>query len=156
VIVNGTEQRISVEPGLSLARVLRERLGITSVKLACERGECGSCTVLHGDLPVMSCVFPAQLVREPVTTVDGLAEESRALREELAERGGFQCGYCTPGQVVHGVALLRAGLPDDPEDARDHVRRALAGNICRCTGYVGIVEALIAASGAGEGGASAS
>jgi aerobic-type carbon monoxide dehydrogenase small subunit (CoxS/CutS family) len=114
------------------------------VKLACERGECGSCTVLVGDKPVMSCTLPVQLVSEPVTTVDGLAEETRALREEFAERGAFQCGFCTPGQIVHAAAILRAGLPEEPAAARAHVRHALSGNICRCTGYVAIVEAVMA------------
>jgi aerobic-type carbon monoxide dehydrogenase small subunit (CoxS/CutS family) len=132
--------------------VLRDQLGITSVKLACERGECGACTVLLGDRPVLSCVTPAQLVRDSVTTVDGLAEESRELREELADRGGFQCGFCTPGQVVLAVALLREGLPDEPAAARENVRRALSGNICRCTGYVGIVDAVVATARSRGGG----
>lgn len=144
LLVNGSERAVSVEAGTNLAQVLRDQLGITSVKLACERGECGSCTVLVGDRPVVSCVMPAQLVREPVTTVDGLADESLDLREELAERGGFQCGFCTPGQVVRAVALLREGLPEDPAAARVNVRHALSGNICRCTGYVGIVDAVVA------------
>ena len=96
MVVNGDEHGVRVEAGEMLAQVLREQLGITSVKVACERGECGSCTVLLGDDPIAACITPAQIVDEPVTTVEGLADESRQLREALADRGGFQCGFCTP------------------------------------------------------------
>nr|WP_218891275.1 2Fe-2S iron-sulfur cluster-binding protein [Actinomycetospora corticicola] len=128
----------------SLATVLRDQLHLTAAKVACGRGECGACTVLIGGRPTMSCITPAALVREPVETSEGLAEESRDLRARFADTGAFQCGFCTPGQVVHACALLRAGLPTDDEAGRDHVRQALSGNICRCTGYQAIVESVCA------------
>lgn len=153
--VNGVERSVDLSQAVSLAAVLRDELDLTSVKLACERGECGSCTVLMGDLPVNSCMIPLALVSGPVTTVEGLEDESRQIREALADRGGFQCGFCTPGQVVHAVSILRGEIPADPIRARELVRRQLSGNICRCTGSVPIVEAVlevIAARGQVDGG----
>ncbi|GAA3411549.1 (2Fe-2S)-binding protein [Streptosporangium vulgare] len=140
--VNGTTRAVRTAPGTTLASLLRDQLGLTSVKLACERGECGTCTVLVGGRPRLSCVTLAALVDEEVTTAEGLAEESADLRAAFADRGAFQCGFCTPGHVVHATALLRGGLPAAPERAARHVRRELSGNICRCTGYTAIVEAV--------------
>ena len=145
--VNGRAVRPEIRPAETLLDVLRNQLGLTGAKDACGRGECGACTVLVGGRPVMSCVTFAACVGEPVETIEGLADESRSLREAFADCGAFQCAYCTPGMVVHGVALLRGGLPD--RDAE--IRHALAGNICRCTGYQGIVAALRSAAG-GSGG----
>ncbi|MEU0480497.1 2Fe-2S iron-sulfur cluster-binding protein [Streptosporangium sp. NPDC006013] len=140
--VNGTTRAACTAPGTTLASVLRDQLGLTSVKLACERGECGACTVLVGGRPRLSCVTLAVLVDEEVTTAEGLAEESADLRAAFADRGAFQCGFCTPGHIVHATALLRSGLPAAPERAAPRVRRELSGNICRCTGYAAIVEAV--------------
>ena len=137
--VNGRAAEIEIEPGDSLLDVLRDRLRLTGAKEACGRGECGACTVLVGGTPVMSCVALAMLVRGDVTTIEGLADEARDLREAFADAGAFQCGYCTPGQIVRAAALLRQGTP-----AAEHaVRFEMSGNICRCTGYTQIVDAIL-------------
>jgi aerobic-type carbon monoxide dehydrogenase small subunit (CoxS/CutS family) len=150
--VNGRVVDVDVTGLVPLSTVLRDQLGLTATKVACGRGECGACTVLVDGRPRMACTTPAALVRGPVWTSEGLAEESRDLREAFAERGAFQCGFCTPGQVVHAVALLRAGLPGDDAERRRHVQRQLSGNLCRCTGYQGIADAVcaVAAQRVGE------
>lgn len=148
LVVNGETVEVDTTGMPSLATVLRERLGLTAAKVACGRGECGACTVLVGGRPVMGCITPAVLVREPVETSEGLAAESADLRACFT--GAFQCGFCTPGQVVHATALLRAGLPPGEEERRDHVRHALSGNICRCTGYQAIVSSVCAVADARE------
>ncbi|MGH3762974.1 (2Fe-2S)-binding protein [Actinophytocola sp.] len=145
--VNGNETVAAADAADSLLTVLRERLGLTGTKEGCGRGECGACTVLVSGRPVLSCLLRAGMVDGPVETIEGLVEESAPLRRAFADHGGFQCGYCTPGQIVRGVALLREGLP--PGD--DRLRAAMSGNICRCTGYTGIVAALRAASGRPSG-----
>ena len=124
-------------PDERLIDVLRAR-GLTGTKEGCGRGECGACTVLIDGRPVLSCITLALRVQGNVETIEGVAEEARPLREAFADHGAFQCGFCTPGQIVRGVSLLRRGLPERD----DALRRALAGNICRCTGYAGIVRAL--------------
>lgn len=136
--VNGTAREIQTQPDTILLDVLRDDLGLTGTKDSCRRGECGACTVLVGGRPVLACLALMALVAEPVETVEGLAEESRRFREAMADCGGFQCGYCTSGMVVRGVSLLRAGLPE--EEAA--LARAMVGNLCRCTGYRAILEAL--------------
>ena len=135
--VNGRPIEIGVEPDDRLLDVLRDRLGLLGTKEACGRGECGACTVLVRGRPVMSCLVLAARV-DSVETIEGLREEARALREAFADTGAFQCGFCTPGQIVRGIALLREGLPADEQT----LRREISGNICRCTGYSGIVRAL--------------
>lgn len=143
LVVNGSAVEVDT-PGLrSLADVLRADLGLTAAKLACGRGECGACTVLVDGLPRTSCTTPAALVRGEVWTSEGLAGESADLRARFADTGAFQCGFCTPGQVVHGTALLREGLYAlPPDERRERVRTALSGNVCRCTGYQAIVESV--------------
>lgn len=141
--VNGEVVEVGCEPADPLLSALRDGLGLTAAKLACGRGECGACTVLIDGRPRMSCITPAGLAGE-VVTLEGLAEESADLRAEFADRGAFQCGFCTPGHVVHAVALLRRGLPADAERRRDLVRHALNGNVCRCTGYQAIVDSVCA------------
>ena len=136
--VNGRPERLEVAPGAVLLEVLRDGLGLTGAKNACGRGECGACTVLVGGRALLSCVTLAELVDGPVETVEGLAGESRRFREAMADRGGFQCSFCTPGMVVRAVSLLRAGLPEG--DAA--LAAALSGNLCRCTGYRPILSAL--------------
>jgi aerobic-type carbon monoxide dehydrogenase small subunit (CoxS/CutS family) len=142
--VNGRRTELSIEPGDRLLHVLRDRLGLRGVKEACGRGECGACTVLVGGRPVLACLVLAARADE-VETIEGLAEEARPLREAFADAGAFQCGFCTPGQIVRGVALLREGLPAGDGD----LGRAMSGNICRCTGYAGILQALRQAARAG-------
>ncbi len=135
--VNGRPVEVRLDPGDRLLDVLRDRLGLLGAKEACGRGECGACTVLVRGRPVMACLTLAARA-EDVETIEGLRDESRPLREAFADAGAFQCGFCTPGQIVRGVALLRQGLPeDDPA-----LRREISGNICRCTGYAAIIRAL--------------
>lgn len=136
--VNGRAVDVAFEPGATLLRVLREQLRLTGAKEACGRGECGACTVLIDGVPVMSCVTLAAVVRGEVTTVEGLADEARDLREAFADRGAFQCGYCTPGQIVRAAALVHEAGPADERS----VRTAMSGNVCRCTGYTQIVDAV--------------
>ena len=136
--VNGEWAAIDAHPAELLLSVLRDRLRLTGTKLACGRGECGACTVLIDGRPVLSCLVMVGTVTGEVQTVEGVAEEARAVRRAFAETGAFQCGYCTPGQIVRAVALLREGLPDDEGE----LRKEISGNICRCTGYTPIVAAL--------------
>jgi aerobic carbon-monoxide dehydrogenase small subunit len=144
--VNGEVVAVEVSGLMPLSTVLRDQLGLIATKVACGRGECGACTVLVDGRPRMSCTTPAALVRGPVWTSEGLAEESRDLREEFADRGAFQCGFCTPGQVVSATALLREGVAGDEPERRSRVRHHMSGNICRCTGYQAIVDAVCAVS----------
>jgi aerobic-type carbon monoxide dehydrogenase small subunit (CoxS/CutS family) len=136
--INRVVRQVEVQPGTLLVDLLREQLRLTGTKDSCRRGECGSCTVLIGGQAALSCLSLAALVEEPVETVEGLVEESRAFREAMADCGGFQCGYCTSGVVVRAVSLLRAGLPESEEA----LAQSISGNLCRCTGYRGILEAL--------------
>ena len=137
--VNGRAVEVAFAPGDTLLHVLRDRLRLTGAKEACARGECGACTVLVDGVPVMSCMTLAALVRGEVTTIEGLTEEARDLREAFADRGGFQCGYCTPGQIVRAAALVREPGPPDERT----VRTQMSGNVCRCTGYTQIVDAVL-------------
>ena len=137
--INGRSVPVEVAPGDTLLHVLRERLRLTGAKEACGRGECGACTVLVDGVPVMSCVMLAALVRGEVTTIEGLADDSLDLREAFADAGAFQCGYCTPGQIVRASALLR----DVPSPDELTVRLQMSGNVCRCTGYTQIVDAVL-------------
>jgi carbon-monoxide dehydrogenase small subunit len=142
VTVNG-EQRTADEvwAGESLLYVLRERLGLPGSKNACEQGECGSCTVYLDDTPVCACLVAAgQAQGRSVRTVEGLADgdELDPVQEAFIETGAVQCGFCTPGLIVAAHDLLRrADHPSDPE-----IREALAGNLCRCTGYEQILAAV--------------
>jgi len=126
-------------PGTSLLDALRGA-GCSAVKRACGRGECGACTVLIGDRAVMSCTTLAALVTDEVTTAAGLGEGSADLRAAFADHAAFQCGFCTPGQVVRAEAVLRSCL----DRSRDEIVREMSGNVCRCTGYRQIVDAVCA------------
>jgi aerobic-type carbon monoxide dehydrogenase small subunit (CoxS/CutS family) len=147
--VNDETVVLTISPGDRLLDVLRDRLGLTGTKKACARGECGACTVLVGGRAVNSCVILASTLRpeQAVQTVEGLAEEALPLRRAFADEAAFQCGFCTPGQIVNGVALLRKGLPESDAE----LRHCLSGNICRCTGYISILRALRAAADVSEG-----
>jgi aerobic-type carbon monoxide dehydrogenase small subunit (CoxS/CutS family) len=141
--VNGAARELEVEPGATLLEALRGPLGLIGAKGACGRGECGSCTVLVDGVAVLACLSLAVRTRGAVTTVEGLEFEYADLRAAFADMGGFQCGFCTSGQIVRGAALLRSGLPADRHDAERVVRYEMSGNICRCTGYNGIVDAIL-------------
>lgn len=146
LVVNGRSVDIAASDVRPLARVLRDSLDLHATKVACAQGECGACTVLVGQRPVMSCVTSVALVSEPVTTLEGLADEITDLRQEFADRGAFQCGFCTPGQLVHAAVLLRRSAElAEHHDLPDYVRSQLSGNICRCTGYQAITQAVCSA-----------
>ena len=139
--VNGERRPLLVPVHKTLLEVLREDLGLTGTKHGCELGECGTCTVLVDGEPQLSCLaLPVQLEGREVTTVEGLAAGSRLspLQRAFAELGAAQCGYCTPGILLAARSLLET----NPKPTRDEIREALAGNLCRCTGYVKILQAV--------------
>ena len=139
--VNGQSQEVAFEPYKTLLEVLREDLDLTGTKHGCELGECGACTVQVEGAPVMSCLFLAvEAVGKRIVTVEGLAEASglSALQQAFADTGGAQCGYCTPGMLMSATSLLER----NPHPSLDEIREALAGNLCRCTGYTKIYRAV--------------
>jgi carbon-monoxide dehydrogenase small subunit len=145
--VNGESHEAEIWPGESLLYALRERLGLPGSKNACEQGECGSCSVLLDGTLVCAClVLAAQADAHEVVTVEGVAEGDglHRVQEAFAETGAVQCGFCTPGLIVAAVDLLRR----TSEPSEDEIREALSGNLCRCTGYVKIFDAVrLAAAG---------
>ncbi len=144
--VNGERRELLVPVHKTLLEVLREDMQLTGTKHGCELGECGTCTVLVDGKPQLSCLLlPVQLQGRPITTVEGLAEgsELHPLQTAFAELGAAQCGYCTPGILLAARSLL----DDNPKPSRDEIREALAGNLCRCTGYVKILDAIELAAG---------
>jgi carbon-monoxide dehydrogenase small subunit len=144
--VNGTAYDLDVPPRLLLADLLRDQLGLTGTKIGCAMGACGACTVLLDDAPVRACLmFAVQAHGRRVRTVEDLSRrgEPHPLQVALREHHGLQCGYCTPGMLMALAPLIESGQPLDRESARE----AIAGNLCRCTGYETIVDALVEASG---------
>ena len=139
--VNGDPVTASFAPHKTLLEVLREDLGLTGTKHGCELGECGTCTVLLDGLPVLSCLVLGQACTgKHVRTVEGMSDGGRLhpLQDAFAELGAAQCGYCTPAFLLASEALLES----DPQPSRDTIKQALAGNLCRCTGYLKIYEAV--------------
>jgi len=139
--VNGEARTVAAEPHHTLLEVLREDLGLTGTKHGCELGECGACTVLVDGVPVLSCLtLPALVGEAAVTTVEGLAREEslHPLQTAFAEEGAAQCGYCTPGMLLSAKALLDT----TPRPTREQIAHAISGNLCRCTGYTAIYEAV--------------
>jgi aerobic-type carbon monoxide dehydrogenase small subunit (CoxS/CutS family) len=139
--VNGETRELVVAVHKTLLEVLREDLGLTGTKHGCELGECGTCTVLVDGEPTLSCLaLPIETQGHAITTVEGMASGGRLhpLQQAFAELGAAQCGYCTPGILLTAQALLE----DHPVPSRDEVRVALAGNLCRCTGYTKILDAV--------------
>ncbi len=148
--VNGEDRDMVVPVHKTLLEVLREDLGLTGTKHGCELGECGTCTVLVDETPVLSCLaLPVELEGRAITTVEGLARGGRLhpLQETFAELGAAQCGYCTPGILVAAKALLDR----NPSPTRQDVAEWLAGNLCRCTGYLKILEAVELAAARARG-----
>jgi carbon-monoxide dehydrogenase small subunit len=144
--VNGQPHEVEARPTARLLDVLRDQLGLTGTKEGCAEGECGACTVIVGGRAVNSCVMLAVQARgKEILTVEGLAEggELDLLQQKFVEYGAIQCGYCTPGMLMSAKALLMA----NPVPSEQDIRVALAGNLCRCTGYAAIVAAVKAASG---------
>jgi aerobic-type carbon monoxide dehydrogenase small subunit (CoxS/CutS family) len=140
--VNGEEQALDLRAGERLIDVLRDRLGLTGTKQGCRSGECGACTVLIDDQAVQACITLACRVRGEVRTIEGLGDRFMPLRQAFADEGGFQCGFCTPGQLMRAAALL-VDAPLDRLSDEAWLREQMNGNICRCTGYCGIVRALM-------------
>lgn len=146
--VNGRRRRIVVEPRETLAEVLRGRLALTGTKVSCDAQVCGTCTVLLDGLPVSSCTLLAvDAEGHEVETVEGLADPTTGklseLQQAFIDHAAFQCGFCTPGFLMTATALLR----EEPLPGRERVIEALEGNICRCTGYAPIIDAVLAAAG---------
>ncbi len=143
--VNGTATEVEIEPHRTLLSVLRGELGLTGTKEGCDDSECGACIVLLDGRPVNSCSYLAlQVDGRAVTTVEGLAdgEVLHPLQSAFLEFGGVQCGFCTPGMLMSATGLLAS----NPQPSEEEIRVALAGNLCRCTGYVGILAAVRAAA----------
>src|SRR5262245_41779010 len=148
--VNGDQVEVAFAPHKTLMEVLREDLGLTGTKHGCELGECGCCAVLVDGRPVLSCLaLGVALEGHEVTTVEGIAQGTKLhpLQQAFAELGAAQCGYCTPGILLTAKALLE----NVPRPSRDEIKEALAGNICRCTGYIKIYEAVELAAARMEG-----
>jgi carbon-monoxide dehydrogenase small subunit len=141
--VNGRQAEVEIDPAETLLAVLRDRLRLTGTKEGCNEGECGACTVLVDGLPLDSCIYSAAATSgRSVETVEGLTtdELGRSLQDAFVAAGGVQCGFCTPGFIATVVAVLR----ENPSPSEAEVRTALAGNICRCTGYSQILDAVAA------------
>jgi len=141
VTINGRIYEEDVEPRLLLSHFLRENIGLTGTHVGCVVGECGACSILFDNKLVKSCLhFAVQADGREITTIEGLAKngELSSIQEAFVKHYAFQCGYCTPGMVLASYALLR----DHPDPSEEKIRKALAGNLCMCTGYVQIVEAV--------------
>jgi xanthine dehydrogenase YagT iron-sulfur-binding subunit len=144
--INGQERRLQLDPRTSLLDALREEMGLSGTKKGCDHGQCGACTVLIDDRRVLSCLTLAAMASgHRVTTIEGLAQGDRLhpVQGAFLEQDAFQCGYCTPGQIVSAVGLLKEGCPDDPAA----IRECMSGNLCRCGAYPNIVAAVRQARG---------
>ncbi len=144
--VNGETREVYVEPWWTLARVLREHLGLGGTKISCETGDCGACTVLVNGAAVKSCLFPVLKAKgSDILTIEGLVNEKgelHPLQQAFVEHFAVQCGYCTPGMIMAAMALLM----ENPKPTEEQVKEYLRGNLCRCTGYTKIIEAVLAAA----------
>jgi carbon-monoxide dehydrogenase small subunit len=143
--INDQEYELAVAPNRTLLEVLREDLGLTGAKHGCGLGECGACTVLLDGRPVNAClVLALQAGGKKVTTIEGLAKDGslHPLQESFVEAGAIQCGFCSPGMILSAKALL----DENPAPTEEEIRRAISGNLCRCTGYQKIVEAVASAA----------
>lgn len=150
--VNGKAYEVIIEPHMTLLEVLRDKLDLTGTKHGCGTGDCGACTVLVEGKPRLSCLTLAITAREKdIVTIEGLAERNtlHPIQKAFVDHGAIQCGFCTPGTILSAKALL----DENPNPTQEEVKAALGGNLCRCTGYVKIIEAVLAAAQAmGQGG----
>jgi carbon-monoxide dehydrogenase small subunit len=147
--INGTEYHVTTQVTRTLTEVLREDLGLLGTKIGCNKGECGACTVIMNGRSVTSClVLAVQADGATITTIEGLARDGKpsAIEQAFVEEGAVQCGFCTPGMVMSTQALLSA----NPHPSEAEIRTALEGNLCRCTGYAKIIDAVQKASQQGE------
>lgn len=145
LIVNSKPVKLLVKPRTTLAEVLREQLHLTGTKIICNQGECGGCTVLLNGKAVYSChILALDAAEQEVTTIEGLltGEKLHPLQQAFIEHDGYQCGFCTPGQIMSAQALLLKNLKPD----REQVKEALAGNLCRCAAYPNIIDSVLAAT----------
>ena len=143
--INGDLQELFVEPRKTLLAVIRDTIGLTGTKEGCSTGDCGACTVIVDDEPVTSCMMLGVSANgKEVTTIEGISNpgELHPVQQAFLEKGGYQCGFCTPGFIMAAKALL----DDNPNIPEDEMRHALGGNICRCTGYTKIIEAVLSAA----------
>lgn len=143
--INGKACNISVNEHITLAKVLREELDLTGTKIGCEQGTCGACTVLMDDKPVLSCILPVvKCNNKRITTIEGLSDKNELdkIQKKFVEKGAIQCGFCTPGMVLTSYALLK----ENSNPTKEEIKEALAGNLCRCTGYTKIIDAVCACS----------
>jgi carbon-monoxide dehydrogenase small subunit len=145
--LNGESVSVEIEPHLTLLQLLRDKLELTGTKEGCGMGECGACTVLLNGKTVNSCIFPAMEVNgKSVITIEGLMDAQgnlHPIQKAFIEYGAVQCGFCTPGMVLAAKSLL----DDNPKPTEEEIRHGIAGNLCRCTGYIQIIQAIKAASG---------
>jgi len=142
LLVNDKAYRVAVEPGELLVDVLRERLSLTGTKKGCGTGDCGACTVIMDGRPVSSClVLAVAAENKPIQTIEGLSENGglHPLQESFVRHGAIQCGYCTPGMIM----MAKSILDQNPNPTEAEVRAGISGNLCRCTGYVKIVDAIM-------------
>ncbi len=140
--VNGEPHEVRVEPWKTLLEVIRDDIGLTSAKEACSTGECSACTVLLNGKPVNSClVLAVEAQGKEISTIEGLSEGSKLhpLQDAFIRHGAIQCGFCTPGMLLSAKALL----DENPQPTEEEIREAISGNLCRCTGYNKIVEAIL-------------
>jgi len=143
--INGDTYELAIEPKKTLLEVLREDIGLTGAKEVCDLGTCGACTVLLDNKPILSCLTLAVACKgKEITTIEGLGkgETLHPLQTSFIQKGAIQCGMCTPGMILSAKALL----DENPQPTELEVRKAIAGNLCRCTGYVKIVDAILAVS----------
>ena len=143
--VNSVIYKLKIDPARTLLQVIRDDLGFTGTKSGCERGECGACSVLVDGLAINSCLMPAiEAEGKEILTIEGLARDGQLhpLQEKFIELGAIQCGFCTPGMIMTAKGLLDR----NPNPTEEEIRREIAGNFCRCTGYDKIVEAILAAA----------
>lgn len=144
--VNGDIFEVLISPNQTLLEVLREKLGLMGTKRGCDLGACGACTVLVDGEAYLSCLMLAlDAVGKQITTIEGLGENGQLhpLQQSFVETGGLQCGFCTPGMIMTAKAVL----DEEPEPTEESVKKKMAGNLCRCTGYKKVIEAVMSASG---------
>lgn len=145
VTINGEYLETDVDPKIRLADFLRDQLLLTGTKLGCKKGECGACTIILNGRAVLSCILPVMRAMDStIITIEGLSDGDRLhpLQEEFINCGAIQCGFCTPGMILSAKALLDA----NPDPSRDEIKKALGGNICRCTGYEKIEKSILQAA----------